>query len=362
MDLSIFKTIDEKKSAYDYIQVDSFSEVLDYFTLKQANPPQRTYFRGQADGSWKLYSSMQREWQIRELCHRFNSYSEMTSAFLEYAKEFYSLQLKAYCKAFTDISIISVLQHYGAPTPFIDWTSNYKVALYFASQTDGLCCGNETSSFISIYSLNIGQGAETPNNDLTSFSKLILMAKNLGGEIEEALKDVSNSMVGKNFEEQWIESATRYDFWKQYELWMEETDDYFMKISNPRSDLQSGSFLYSKEVDQSLDKLFEGTKVTDGKCESSKTLHLDSFDNNYWNPSSKPKYYTENESEPQCFLPKIQCLDIHKSVVPQIKEYLKDCNITKQSLGLDSDEWGKNIFASFLGKYNTNQSNHTKEA
>ena len=334
MDLQAFTTVEEKKNAFEYEQVGSFKDAIDRLTNVATNG---AYFRGLADGSWKLYSSMQREWITRELWHRFNgSYSNIVSEFLNYVYENNSIQLRRHCKVVTDISVFSVLQHYGAPTPFVDWTSDWKVALYFASDTNGLCFGNETSSFVSVYWLNVGEGASTPNNDLTSFSQML----------EQYRSSIETIAISNND----YAEATKFDKWKNLDaLWMEESDDEFMKISNPRADLQNGAFVYSKEKEKSLDKIFSGKKFTDDYSESGGTLIIDPSDSFDVSKLTKiPQDVINTPNEAPLYLPKIHCLDIHKSLVPQIKKYLSDRGISKKSLGLDSDDWGKDAFQSFL--------------
>ena len=343
MNLSTFKTIEEKSSAYEYTQVYSFTDLIFYLRLVSHNNPQNTYFRGQADGSWKLYSSMQREWLTRELYFRYSSYPEIISKFLNYIKEYNSTQLRNFCKIVTDISIFSTLQHYGAPTPFVDWTSDYKVALFFAThKSNELCVGNETNSFVSVYWLNVGDGTNNQDNDLTRFSQMLEQHKaNMQVIIAE------NGKIPGSF----YANATRFGIWKDIDaLWMEESNDDFMKISNPRADLQSGAFVYTKDNQKSLDEIFTGEKISDDDCEGG-TLLLDDSPKNCFIPTSTPSNVDKTPKAAPLCLPKIHCIDIHKSVVPQIKKFLQDRNITMETLGLNTDDWGQKAFQSFLEEY-----------
>lgn len=343
MNLTTFKTVEEKTSAYEYTQIYSFADLIFYLQSISNSSPQNTYFRGQPDGSWKIYSSMQREWLTRELYYRYSNYPEIISKFLDYIKEHNSAQLRNFCKIVTDISIFSTLQHYGAPTPFVDWTSDYKVALFFAThKSNELCVGNETSSFVSVYWLNVGDGANNLDNDLTRFSQMLEQHKaNMQVEIAE------NEKIPGSF----YADATKFDLWKNLDaLWMEESEDAFMKISNPRADLQRGAFVYTKENHKSLDEIFTGTKVTDDDSEGG-TLLLDDSPKNCFIPTSMPSNVDKTPKAAPLCLPKIRCIDIHKSVIPQIKNFLQDQNITKETLGLNTDDWGQKAFQSFLGEY-----------
>lgn len=211
--------------------------------------------------------------------------------------------LNKYCKVVTDISIFSTSQHYGAPTPFVDWTSNFDVALYFATLGDENCVGFETDSYFSVYCLTVGKGAETPDNDLCRFSTLLENHK-------EQMKDVQREwgkIPGSDYRE-----ALKFDVWKEFPImWMEESDDEWMQIANPRSDLQGGAFVYNNSPEKSLDQIFTGRKMSDME------------------------------------MPKIRCLDIHKSVLPNLKKYLEEENINSGSFGLNSDDWGANLYQQF---------------
>lgn len=344
MDLSIFNTIEQKRNAYEYRQAFSFEDAMKILKQVSDEGNGNVFFRGVAEGAWKIFSFAQRDWITKELNCQFHSFENFLSSFLEYAKENESIRLNRFCKVVADPSIFSVLQHYGAPTPFVDWTSDFNVALYFATQSsNGICSGCETNSFVSVYWISPGKGASTPNNDLTRFSDVI-------GQHKENMKVViaeNGSVPGSNYAD-----ATNFNIWKNEVFWMEEVkDEIFMQISNPRSDLQKGAFVYTPESDKPLNEVFLGNKLIDDDCTTSGTCLLPPKDPNqeYFNPTQQPKDI--GCSVAPLYLPKINCLDIHKSVVPQIQKYLRDRNINTALLGLDSDNWGQTTYKSFLENY-----------
>ncbi len=315
MKLQVFETIKEKKKAFDYEQITSFDAVVkkvDEINERQKSRP--IYFRGQANASWKIYSSAQREWITRELDKQYNDYAAFIRRLLDFSKTNYALFLKNECKIVTDISIFSVLQHYGAPTPFVDWTSDYNVALYFASQTAEQCLGNELNSFVSIYWLEVGDGPATPNNDLYPLSKVL---EDYRQKINVSMQNlgVSSSQI-----EQFYKNATQFSVWGNLPiLWIEESDEDYMKISNHRYDLQNGAFIFNKDSNKSLDEIFDGHELT-----------------------NIPTQYDG------LLLPKIHCIDIHKSVLPKIKKYLNEIHYDAMGLGLNNQNWGEKFFQESL--------------
>ena len=56
-ELSIHKTIKEKQKVYDYKLIKNMHELMDVLNPQCSN----TIYRGQVDGSWKIFSSMQRD-------------------------------------------------------------------------------------------------------------------------------------------------------------------------------------------------------------------------------------------------------------------------------------------------------------
>ena len=314
MQLETFSFTMQKSVAYQYSQAFSLSDALQKLASVQK---EGIYFRGQAESTWKIYSSMQREWIEKELHHRFGSYQNFAEALLNYAYANYQPILKNYCKLITDISIFSTLQHYGAPTPFIDWPSDYLVALYFASLGNDFChrkISDEIESFFSIYWVEKGRGAETPENDLTDINRTL---EDANAQLEQIREDWG-SVPGSD-----LKSATQYKTWGNLPIiLMRHGEDKLMHIENRRSNLQSGLFIYSSDPLNSLDKRF----------------------------SSTAKSLAELPETDDLILPKIHCLDIHKSVLPQLKAYLSSRSYTTETLGLSTDDWGKKLYTKFLSE------------
>lgn len=68
-----------------------------------------------------------------------------------------SMVLSCLCLRKSDLILLTIMQHYGAPTPLLDFSSNINVALYFAAQIDS---PKSLNDYMSVYSLNVNQNAE----------------------------------------------------------------------------------------------------------------------------------------------------------------------------------------------------------
>lgn len=95
-------------------------------------------FRGVGNASYRLFNKAQRNFRVNRLNEEKNETIFHNSIFemLEKAKTFEHNILLDYFKSFgvkeNDVAILSFLQHYGAPTPLLDWTYDLYVAIFFA--------------------------------------------------------------------------------------------------------------------------------------------------------------------------------------------------------------------------------------
>lgn len=96
-------------------------------------------FRGVGEAKFKIYTSAQRDWIINDMSEWAGKpYLEFINDLIKKAYDkplltkvfnYYKLKINQ-----RDFPTLSILQHYGAPTPLIDFTYNLDVALYFATE------------------------------------------------------------------------------------------------------------------------------------------------------------------------------------------------------------------------------------
>lgn len=155
-------------------------------------------YRGQKYARYKNYSSGQRKWILDS--NLMDELGDCTKFYTDYIS---NLILKCRlwensiivnflgkgCEDVYDLMLLSIMQHYGAPTPLIDFTSDLDVALWFACHDNNK--GNEDiDNYMSIYSLNVDENKGRilklsdspelkfkPYEELANLQQLILIDK-----------------------------------------------------------------------------------------------------------------------------------------------------------------------------------------
>jgi hypothetical protein len=165
MIIETYKTLEEKSNFFDCTTINSkeeFKKLANYWTDSKESPSldtgSRYIFRGLTEAKYKLFNSAQRYWMGQELYELGRSYPEFIQSLIDNAKTYQANLLVKYYDAFGhppyDLSILSFLQHYGAPTPLLDFTYRFDSAAFFA--IDGLEHNPsiDIDNYCSIYSID----------------------------------------------------------------------------------------------------------------------------------------------------------------------------------------------------------------
>lgn len=339
MILPTYKSLEEKKEHFYYKdseQVNTIDEFKERFEQLEASIPQlnpyrltkhnklcntATVFRGQNEAKYKLYTSAQREWIIKEWNKQLGE-----DGFIEFVQQLI-LQLKKanginrlsnYFESMgateTDLLLLSFLQHYRTPTPLLDFTYNKDLALFFAM--DGSVFNkqgvDDLDNYFSIYAL--------PARSIISidlYHKLdIIKSLQKEGFIEHIKKDpalmeqlkahIKYLFSWKNSEDL-ISGMSEYPFlFIPNPQRAEKIDDIIgidLHWSNPNIIAQEGCFVMNPRKDTPLEDLIE------------KSIH---------------------------------CLNIHKSLAPYIREhYLKPKGIIKETIFPDFNAIANEAYEAF---------------
>ncbi|NYT64096.1 FRG domain-containing protein [Alcaligenaceae bacterium] len=195
----------------DLVEIESVAALIE-----QINElPNNYLFRGQADASWHLQSSLERvvgpNWSA------------------EKARQFEEFSLKSFCSKFhlydrenlqpsSKLAWLSIMQHYGVPTRLLDFTESPYVALYFALEASAPALQRDIALYAIDYSAVMDRSIEHIRSKDNGFSETRVTLFDRQDEIFDQVVD-----------------RFAYDI-----VWIGEP-----KLLNARLDRQAGSFLLS---------------------------------------------------------------------------------------------------------------------
>ena len=144
-----------------------------YKSLRESSQ-QRYIFRGMGEAKYKLFTSLQRYY----IESRIPSAMSMQD-FIQ--KEISNIDKDPLCEYYrrlnvktSDYLFLSFLQHYGAPTPLLDFSHNINVALYFATEQLNYGQGsNDIDDYFSLYYICIDDSIATSDNNLPNLATLL---------------------------------------------------------------------------------------------------------------------------------------------------------------------------------------------
>lgn len=158
MKLEEYSSLKEKEQVFRSYQVINNKQNLEDYL---ASSPKNTLFRGLSEAKYKSYTSAQRFWLQKDVKDLYGySYLIFVESLIDRIKnnQILSEYYESLHIPFSDINILCFLQHYGAPSPLLDFTYKRDIALYFASESisySSYCSGtNEIDNYLSIYSLD----------------------------------------------------------------------------------------------------------------------------------------------------------------------------------------------------------------
>lgn len=187
--------------------------------------PNNFIFRGHADSSWKLESTLERtigkKWST-ELARKFEDH------YLNLFKSKYHIYNGSEHEPKSKLAWLSVMQHYGAPTRLIDFTESPYVALYFALEAYNPLLKND----LAIYSIDY--------NSIMDESLAYISRR------DSSFKKTRHEIIGKQ-DELFDNVVDRFS----YEVvWITEPLEL-----NARIDRQSGTFLISGDKEKRIEDL-----------------------------------------------------------------------------------------------------------
>lgn len=293
MKLEEYANLSEKKSFFDMTTIDTYKGFDDvYQTLKRDN----VIFRGVNEAKYKLYTSAQREWIINEYEKQGINYTSFIQSQLNYIRGFsiISHYYKSLNVNENDMLYISLLQHYGAPSPLLDFTYDLDIALYFALDKIKTDSSNiDIDNYFSLYFIDKNQCG----NELVDIVSMLRFALESGKDLlDDYIRDNPHISIDDSL-------LCSVD---QYTKWLKDDD--------------------TKDGLHKLDCGFIDNPLRSGTLSMYKTSEVLYWSNiNLIAQNGCFIFYTNDKEPLELFftlkntLPKVRCINIHKSLVEYIK-------------------------------------------
>jgi len=279
-------------------------------------------YRGVNEAKYKIFTSGQRHWLTRGLKHH-TPYIDFIDKLLRNIRS--NKVLDAYYRSLNifpnDILYLTYLQHYGAPTPMLDFTYNLNVGLYFA--LDGLrqsTSNNDIDDYFSIYYWNL---------------------KECGLELVNIVQFYFN---GHKSGEQFLEQFLRENPDVEVNDVLLRDLDLFTKWKKPHNPYDDG--LCSIKCGLLDNPKTANRLVMDKTNQQLLWSNLNIIAQNgclimYPEDTMPLEEYIHQRK----FLPKLHCVNIHKSLADYIRQKI---NLTREQIYPQEEEIAKDAFQRYL--------------
>ena len=297
MKLEEYKTLEEKK---DFFQCTTIETIEDFrnneFLFDESG---KCAFRGVKEAKYKLYTSAQRCWMANHLTADNECFHAYVDELICQVKKTKCIEYFAkYGISVNDFLLMALLQHYGKPSPLLDFSYNPFIALFFAF--DGVSLSSDSNSinnYVSVYKIDYSDKdfcsiQEVNENDAKRLDDLLI------------LSDVDLSCVNVDFVKKSFEELPYKEYKNVHFVLVHGTK---LGVSNPSTSVLNFTCAYDIKNPY--------------LCSQAGLFVLNTSD-------SIP---LERQVRNRCFINKIECININKRLKHAIKqEYFKSKSITKE--------------------------------
>lgn len=122
----------------DVFHARSWSDVIEFYEWTAKNKNQKWIFRGQKKAEWGLETSLERA--VKRFDQSGEPISKLEGGLLRQFQRRAHYYLPQFPEKDAWLEWLALMQHHGAPTRLMDWTSSFFVALFFALEEAEISC------------------------------------------------------------------------------------------------------------------------------------------------------------------------------------------------------------------------------
>ena len=327
--LPTYNNLEEKSKLFriEYINTEKeFDVFFDTHTISNG------IYRGINSSQYKIYTSLQRSIITNDLQSvNYNDYIEKVIQHKKLKKYFENFKIPL-----SKLSILSYIQHYGGPSPLLDFTYNIKNALYFAVENLPVKHEekNNINDFFSVFFINQG---DIELLEISRVFESLKEQKELGKKIFSGYDDYSDDLLVSHIDKM-LDINTLDVFLIDNNL---NFTDVYNTYNNIRIISQEGLFINNshntRPLEENLRVFFqEATQYQVSPWDDIDTPQAEKINAEYEEQLKINRKYQERLKSNI-----ITSFEINKSLAPYIKEKIK---INKEDIYPNSEDIIKNIF------------------
>lgn len=269
---------------------------------------QRVYrFRGVGEARYKLFTSAQRFWKERELIRQDIAYHDFVQRLLDHTMHWNESTITRFfaqsnISQNNTLAYLSYMQHYGMPTPLLDFTANPFTGLYFAVNSNDFDPSDRLiDNYCSLYIV------DTTNPYFVD--SIQQFDQNIASTPDEAIE------YGKHL--------------LSYAILFVSTDNAAYKILNNLNILnQRGVFFFSSDAKLSVEEVYQRVMQD----------FMEQLGSELFQQSNYQEYFAE-------------CANLHKSLRPYALAKLRSEGITPDFIFPDVQDLRESVMARVLSEH-----------
>ncbi|MEA5461917.1 FRG domain-containing protein [Arcicella sp. LKC2W] len=242
--LSTYESFDEKSKHFNLVKVETIDDYNKIVTTQQML---NGIYRGINNSKYKIYTSLQRQIILKDLQYKFRIEDYLNNfrqnKILE--KYFDTFKIEA-----SKLSIYSYLQHYRAPTPFLDFTTNFEKALYFAIENFEETSNVEQGLIDDYFSIFFINQTDFDLIEIPEVIRSLKPLKRLSNDLFSQYEDYTHQHLVSHIDNIFTINTCNVFLISHYE----EFIDIYNTYNNIRIVAQEGLFIHNDYLDKPLEE------------------------------------------------------------------------------------------------------------